>query len=153
MSIYSETKSYVLTAATSGIADLMSAIHSHFNTAPGHWQLKSGTSSTADAIIIEPKTPLTGYDLGISIRRNGTTDFRVALDPLNSYSAAGSSGGGPTGASAEASAEIAQIITGIASTKIIVCEYQDAIFVAFHNALLTESIRAFHIGRCFDPLR
>lgn len=153
MSVYNQTKSYVLTASSSGIADLMSALYTHFNLGSGLWTIKSGTSSTVDGIIIEPVTPVAGYDMGISIRRNGTTDFSVGLDPLNTYSAAGSSGAGPTGASAEASAEIAQVITDVASAKIMICEYPDSIFIGFFNSGLIATVRSMHIGRCFDPLR
>lgn len=146
-----QTKAYVLTAATSGISDLMTAIHDHFNTAPGLWQLKAGAGSSAQGIVIEPKTPVSGYDVGISIRRNSTTNFQLALDPLNSYTAAGNASGGPTGGSGEASGDITLAITGIASAKIALIETPDAIVALFFNAGLTTCPQAMHIGRAFDP--
>lgn len=150
---YSETKSYVLTAATSGIADLMTALFDHFTAAPGLWRLKVGVGSSNTGIIIEPKTPLVGYNLGVSIRRNGTTNFQMELDPLNSYTAAGNSGTGPTGGSAQASGDITQVITGIGYTKIAVCEYPDAIMILFFTAARAHVAQAVHIGRVFDPTR
>jgi hypothetical protein len=150
---YSETKSYVITAPSAGIADLMTAIYDHFNSAPGLWRLKSGAGSSNTGIVIEPKSPLSGYNLGISIRRNGTTNFQVALDPLNSYTAAGNSSGGPTGGSAQASGDITQIITNIAYTKFAICEYPDAIMILFFTASRVGVAQAPHIGRTIDPTR
>lgn len=148
-----DTKSYTLTAATSGISDLMAALHTHFSSAPGLWQLKSGVGSSSAGIVIVPKVPVSGYDIAISIRRNGTTNFQLALDPLNSYTAAGNASGGPTGGSAQASGDITQIITNIASTKIAVTEYPDAIKLDFYNSGLTVAVQSPHIGRVGDPIR
>jgi hypothetical protein len=150
---YDETKSYVLTASSAAITAWMSALYDHFLAAPGLWRLKSGAGSSAAGIIIEPKSPISGYNLGISIRRNGTTNFQVALDPLNSYTAAGGAGSGPTGASAQASAEVTLPITSIASTKIAISETPDCVLGGFFNATLTTSPQAFQIGRVFDLLR
>lgn len=150
-------KAYVLTAATSGITDLMTALFDHFTAAPGLWRLKSGTSGTAAGFIIEPKAPVTEsgflFNLGISIRRNGTTNFQLALDPLNSYTGAGDAASGPTGGSVQASGDITLATTNIASTKIAVIETQDAMFALFFNAGLTNCPQLFHIGRCFDVMR
>jgi hypothetical protein len=146
-----QTKAYVLTAASSSISDLMTAIYDHFNTAPGLWRLKPGTSSSAQGVVIEPKTPVSGYNIGVSIRRNSNTNFQLALDPLNAYTAAGNASVGPVGGSSEASGDITLAITGIASAKIALIETPDAIAALFFNSGLTTCPQALHIGRVFDP--
>jgi hypothetical protein len=153
----SNVKAYVLTAASSSLTDLVSALYAHFNSAPGLWRLKSGAGSSAAGMVVEPKTPITEagftFNLGVSIRRNGTTNFQLALDPLNSYSAAGNAAGGPTGGSVQASGDITLAITNIANAKIALVETQDALLCLFFNSGLTQSPQAFHIGRVFDVIR
>lgn len=150
---YDQTKSYVLTAGGATITDWMAALYAHFDAAPGLWRIKAGSSSTAAGIIIEPKAPIAGYNLGISIRRNGTTNFQFGLDPSNSYSAAGGAGAGPTGGSGLASGEIVLATTNIANAKIELSETPDAVLGGFFNAALVTTPQAFQVGRVFDPLR
>lgn len=147
-----QTKSYTLTAAGTTLTDLMTALYDHWLSAPGLWQLKAGVGSSAQGAVIVPKAPVSGYDIGISVRRNGTTNFQLALDPSNSYTAAGDASGGPTGGSGTASAERTLATTSIASAKIAVIEMPDAVAVFFYNSGLTTCPQAFHIGRVFDPM-
>lgn len=150
---YDQTKSYVLTAGGATITDWMAALYNHFDTAPGLWRIKAGSGSTAAGIIIEPKAPIAGYNLGVSIRRNSTTNFQIAIDPSNSYSAAGGAGSGPTGGSGLASGDITLAITNIANAKIELSETPDAVLGGFFNAALVTTPQAFQVGRVFDPLR
>jgi hypothetical protein len=150
---YDQTKSYVLNAASAAITDWMAALHDHFAAAPGLWRLKAGAGSSSAGIVIEPKNPVAGYDIALSIRRNGTTNFQIALDPLNSYTAAGNASGGPTGGSAQASPEVTLPITSIASTKIALSETPDCVLGGLFNSGLTTTPQAFQAGRVFDPLR
>jgi hypothetical protein len=146
-----QTKAYVLTAASSSISDLMTAIYDHFNTAPGLWRLKPGTSSSAQGVVIEPKTPVSGYNIGVSIRRNSNTNFQLALDPLNAYTAAGNASVGPVGGSSEASGDITLAITGIASAKIALIETPDAIAALFSTAVSPPARRRCTSAACLTP--
>lgn len=151
---FSAAKSYVLTAGSTSVADIMTALHTHFSAGAGNWRLKAGVGNSADGFIIEPKTPVTAnghtYNTGISIRRNGTTDWRIALDEGNAYTAAGNSSGGPSGASGNAIGEITASTSGIASAKIAVSELLDCVFVVFFNSGLTVTQQGWMLGRAFD---
>jgi hypothetical protein len=147
-----QTKSYTLTAAGTTLTDLMTALYDHWLSAPGLWQLKAGVGSSSQGAVIVPKAPVSGYDIGISVRRNGTTNFQLALDPLNSYAAAGNASGGPTGGSGEASGDITLATTSIASAKITLIEMPDAVAGFFYSSGLLSCPQAFHVGRVFDPM-
>lgn len=153
---FSAVKSFNIVAASTSVADIMAALNTHFAAGAGNWRVKSGTSSGADGIIIEPKTPVVAnghtYNTGISIRRNSTTDFRIGLDESNTYTAAGNSSGGPTGASANSIGEITAPVTGIASAKIAISELLDCVFVKFFNSGLGTTQQIWMLGRGFDGI-
>lgn len=153
MSDYSTTKSYVLTAAGFTATNLMSALYDHFAAAPGLWRLKSGTSSNADGIIIEPKLPVDGYNIGISIRRNSTTDLRYQVDDQNSFTAAGTSASGAAGGSATVLTECTMPMTNIGSAKIAISETPDAVIGLFYTTLLSNVAQMFYLARTVTPDR
>jgi hypothetical protein len=153
MSDYSTTKSYVLLSAGTTATTLVSTLYDHFLAAPGLWRIKTGVAGDSDGFIIEPKTPVTGYNIGASIRRNSTTDIRVQVDEGNGFTARGSAAGAATGASALAMSEGTLPMTGIASAVVAISETPDGVIVLFYTTLLANVAQVIYIGRGANPDR
>jgi hypothetical protein len=153
MSDYSTVKSYTIVSVSTSATELMFALWTHFDSAPGLWRVKAGTTSGANGIIIEPKVALPGYNIGVSIRRNGTSDIRVQVDPLNSFTTAGNATTAPSGGSALVLPEITMPLTNIASEAIGLSEMADAMLPLFYGSTMSTVAQIIHAGRVANPDR
>lgn len=149
---YSDTLTYTIDAASTSMADFMTAIISHFNTAPGLWQIKSGVASVAgEAVTIELKT---GTAPDINIRRVSTTDLAVTADEANGITDSGDNATAPTtSATAYPEAQTGDITGLVLSTRFFICEYSDAIAIIFQDSGKTYTPIILHSGIGYEPAR
>lgn len=134
-------KSYVLTAASGSYADIFTALHAHFTSAPGFWQLKSGVASNGTAgqsFLITQKTSPT---IDLNFRISAANTVAAVLDPLRTITNAGATGSAPVGASAQANEEISFLISTAMARGVYVIELQNACYIITWNTTYTAATR------------
>lgn len=147
---YSDTLVYILNLATATNADLLTALETHWTSAPGYWRISPGvTSVTGESLCIEL---ITAPNCQVNFRRNGSGAIRNLLDPDMLISDAGTTASAPVSSSTSKSDE-SSFPTGTFNTRVYVIETPDAFFVMGQDATKAFFPWGIHAGVVYVPLR
>lgn len=147
---YSDTVLYKLTAAGTAAADFIAAIHAHFDSAPGAWELVPGATVVAgESTAWRLKADADHYT---ALRRSSTTQFQAVVDHTVSLSNAGDASTPitiPSGASPECSSNTLPTL----NADFFLLEHADAVTILFMDAAKTFFANGIHVGKIATPLR
>lgn len=147
---YSDTQVYALTAGAATPSGIVTALHTHFDSAPGRWGVVSGASLAAgESTVIERDT---GGDSHVTLKSRSTTDLCAAVDPGEATTDGGDASTDPTGSDL-ISPECRSGTLPTFHVDFLLIEHDLAITVLLLDAARTYIAAAIHAGNIYTPLR